>query len=430
MFSSGDGGSVTGSTCAAGGGLSCQVPSGCTTSLTGTVYDPAGKNPIYNAVVFVPNDPAGALPDITPGTRTCSSCDVAIGNYVTATTTDAKGHFTLTGVPAGSKIPFVVQIGKWRREVFLPQVNKCTANAVPAASSRLPRKKSEGSLPQMALLTGGADDLGCFMAQMGIDPSEFTGPHAGGRLDVYQGVGGSGVTGGTAGNCSGAGCPLWSTKADLEAYDITILACEGGEHTETKSTSDIQNMHDWLNEGGKVFATHFHYVWFKNGPTDFQNAATWLGFSAAFGLGQQYTIDTSFPKGKVLHDWLANLGLLNGNTIPLNFVANSVSTVNPPTQRWIYDSSNNVKYLSLLTPVGGAPKAADSGAEAPKSYCGKAVFTDLHAGGAGNNNDVPGSCGTGALSPQEAALEFLFFDLSACVYNESQPPPAPPPPAK
>ncbi len=187
-------------------------------------------------------------------------------------------------------------------------------------------------------------------------------------------------------------------------------------------------MHDWLNEGGKMFATHFHYVWFKDGPADFQNAAQWQGFSGGF-LSGQYDIDTTFPKGKVLHDWLANVGALTGNTIAMNGVASSVTTVNPPTQRWIYDTSNNVKYLSLLTPVGGAPKAADAG-EANPSYCGKAVFSDLHAGGAAVGGDIPGACPSGALTPQEEALEFLFFDLSACVSNESQPPPPPPQPTK
>src|ERR1700723_3582864 len=53
-----------------GGALACDVPAGCTTSISGTVYDPAGVNPLYNVVVFVPNDPGGALSPIARGTDT------------------------------------------------------------------------------------------------------------------------------------------------------------------------------------------------------------------------------------------------------------------------------------------------------------------------------------------------------------------------
>jgi hypothetical protein len=429
VFTSGDGGSVSGATCANGGGLACNVAPNCTTSLTGTVYDPAGKNPIYNAVVFIPTDPKGALPTITRGTKSCSSCDASIGNYVTAATTDAKGHFALTGVPSGSNIPFVVQIGKWRREVTLPTVTACKTAAVPAASSRLPKNHGEGDMPQMALLTGEADQLGCFMSQIGIDPAEFTGPTGTGRLHVYQGVGGSGVSGGTAGNCTNSSCPLWATKADLENYDIAVLACEGGENLQTKTTAEIQNMHDWLNEGGKLFATHFHYVWFKDGPSDFSGAAAWKGFSAGAGIGN-YAIDTSFPKGKTFSDWLSNVGALTNGAIAMTGVADSVGAVNKPTQRWIYDSSStDVKYLSILTPAGGLPQPADAGESAP-TYCGKAVFSDLHAGGTSLQTSIPSGCPGGALSAQELALEFLFFDLSACVSDESLPPPPIPLPTK
>jgi hypothetical protein len=442
-----------------GGGLQCYVPSGCTTTLSGTVYDPAGANPLYNVVVFIPNDPNGALPPIKQGTNTCNTCDVSIGDYVTATTSGPDGKFTLTGVPATTHVPLVVQIGKWRREVFLSQVKACTNNPIPGASlTRLPAKQSEGDIPQMALVTGGADNLGCFLKGVGLDPSEYSAPHAGGRLDIYQGLGGgrggrgggggSGApglsSGGTAGNCTtdNPAC-VWNSKANLEAYDIVLLACEGDTYdpaesmnTNTnKTTSSKQALHDWLDEGGKVFATHFHYTWFKNGPTDFQGVATWLGNSN----GQDsalYTIDTSFFKGMVFSKWLGTVGALSGSQISLTGVAESVSPVNPPTQRWIYNPandpqqnmSNDTKYLSFLTPVGGIPKIVDAG-ETSAQYCGKAVFSDLHAGGNPMGN-IPGVCAGPPLTAQLKALEFLFFDLSACVSTESQPPPPPPQPTK
>ena len=89
--------------CQGGRGWSCAVNASCgssPTTLTGKVYDPAGKNPLSNVVVFVPND-AAKLPEITPGTHSCNTCDVSIGGYVAATTTDATGSFTLKNVPHG-----------------------------------------------------------------------------------------------------------------------------------------------------------------------------------------------------------------------------------------------------------------------------------------------------------------------------------------
>jgi hypothetical protein len=110
-----------------------------------------------------------------------------------------------------------------------------------------------------------------------------------------------------------------------------------------------------------------------------------------------------------------------------------VGTVTPmTTDRWIYSQSQpdtgDVKYLSFNTPIGGIP--TDAGPEmGGKKYCGKAVFTDLHAGGA-PSGDIPGSCKTQDLSAQEKALEYLFFDLSACVHEETTPPPNPIQPPK
>ena len=395
-------------------GLGCMVPPGCTTSLSGVVYDPAGRNPVYGAYVYVPTDSTGKLSPIGPGTHSCNACGQSIGSTVTATITDAKGHFSLIGVPATTNVPVVAQIGKWRREATLAQVMACRDNLVPDGSVRLPRTRAEGDMPQMALLTGGCDDLGCFLRGVGVDPSEFTAPHGGGRLDVYQGAGlggvgnGPGLSGGTAGNCAGTSCPLWSSKSSLESYDLVLLSCECAAPTNAP-TAAVTAMHDWVVEGGRLLATHFHYTWFQNGPMDFQGVATWLGSSTATGAGQ-YALDTSFPKGAALAAWLgADAG------IPLSGVGASVSAVAPTTRRWIYDPNSSpveTKAFSFETPVGGGP------------YCGKAVFSDMHAGSS-PSGDVPAACSGGPLSEEEKALEFLLFDLSACVSDDTMAPPPP-----
>ena len=434
-------------------GLQCSVPAGCTTTLSGTVYDPAGANPLPNVVIFIPTDPTGTLSPIKQGTNSCNTCDVSIGDYVTATTSKADGTFTLNGVPAATHVPLVVQIGKWRREVFLTQVKACTSNVVPGASlTRLPANRSEGDIPQMALVTGGADNLGCFLTGIGLDPKEYSVPHAGGRLDIYAGQGRGGgapglSTGGTAGDCSSdnPNC-VWNSKANLEAYDIVLLACEGdtfdpaesNSNNTNKTPSSKQALHDWLDEGGKVFATHFHYTWFKNSPaTDFQNVATWLGNSGGSDNGN-YAIDTSFPKGILFNEWLGTVGALTGGQIALTSVAESVSMVSKDAQRWIYNPNpdmqqnqpaGDAKYISFLTPIGGIPIKQVEAGEATDQYCGKAVFSDLHAGGS-PNGAIPMACSGPPLSAQLKALEFLFFDLSACVSNDSLPPPPPPQPTK
>ena len=59
---------------------------------------------------------------------------------------------------------------------------------------------------------------------------------------------------------------------------------------------------DWLNEGGKVFATHYHYYWFEHGPADFMGVATWgnAGFlDPAIGAGN-YNINSTFAGGMSL----------------------------------------------------------------------------------------------------------------------------------
>jgi hypothetical protein len=81
------------------------------------------------------------------------------------------------------------------------------------------------------------------------------------------------------------------------------------------------------------------------------------------------------------------------------------------------------EYFSFDTPVN-APPNPDGGAP---NYCGRAVFSDLHVAGDPSTSDSmspPDGCSSGALSPQEKALEFMLFDLSSCVIPDTVAPPS------
>ena len=116
----------TGHACVCNDGLVCHVAK-CdagSTTITGKVYDPAGLNPLYNVIVYIPNTTLGS---ITHG-ATCDRCATPSGEPITAQVSGTDGSFTLTNAPSGTNIPIVFQIGKWRRQVEIPTVSACTTN--------------------------------------------------------------------------------------------------------------------------------------------------------------------------------------------------------------------------------------------------------------------------------------------------------------
>jgi hypothetical protein len=104
-----DGGAVTGGDGGVGGVV---CPDNVFTTIVGTVRDPAGVMPLYNVLVYVPNEPLVPLPE---GIQ-CERCPGIVPSPLSASLTDTMGRFRLIA-PAGASVPVVVQTGKWRREI-------------------------------------------------------------------------------------------------------------------------------------------------------------------------------------------------------------------------------------------------------------------------------------------------------------------------
>src|SRR6266849_173701 len=259
----GDGGCVN---------LQCNqvtCPDGGTTSITGTVYDPSGQVPIYNASVYVPN---GQVSPFTPGVS-CDRCDaVTSGSPLVVGLSGSNGRFNLRNVPVvpdGGTIPLVIQVGRWRRQVTIPGVPACTTTPIiNVNSTRLPRNRSEGDIPQMAIATGSADPFECLLLKMGISTSEFTSPGGGGRVHYYV------ANGRDTSPPAPRASALWSDAGTLMNYDVVLLPCEGAENR--KPANAAQNIVNYTSAGGRMFTTHYGYTWLafpENNP--FPSTGVW-----------------------------------------------------------------------------------------------------------------------------------------------------------
>ncbi len=411
-------------------GLECKIVEcgdGQKTTLRGKVYDPAGANPLYNVMVYIPG---GTNPEELPPIKdslkedgiSCETCASVVVNPLRSALTDGKGEFVLEDVPVESDVPIVIQVGKWRRLVKVDITKACEENEVPDRELRLPRNGKEGNMPQIAVATGGADALECLLRGVGIDESEFVNGHSPeGHVHLFKGY--NGKMGADAES-------FWNDIEQLRKYDLLLLSCEGTETLSNKGGTTPgarAALYEYLNAGGKVFATHYHYVWFQNSPEpEFQNIATFEGFGSGSGSGDfdvNMTLPdgSPFPKGEKMAEWLvATHASSTLGKVPLKAVRNSVKTLNEPGLSWIQKhgdpSASPTNYFTFNTPIA-AP---------PENQCGRAVYTDLHiTDQAGPSSISACQVGPGALNSQQKALEFLFFDLSACVTDDREVPQPP-----
>jgi hypothetical protein len=406
-------------------GIACQrvaCEGGGTTRVSGTVHDPAGRVPLYNVLVYVPNAPLDPIPEGV----SCDTCAAApSGDPLVTALTDTHGRFVLDDVPVGHDIPLVVQVGKWRRQLVLPEVDACVDNPTEDGRVRLPRGQAEGHLPKIALSTGGADPLECLLRKVGIDDAEFSAEGGSGRVHLFAGREGTNLLDARLGGGAelSASTNLWGTLDSLRRYDVVLLACEGDQDRSHKPAAARQALFDYTAAGGRVFMSHWHNYWLEAGPPPFPQTARWDHQNDPTDSPFIARIDSSFPKGQALSEWLFNIqASASPGELVIEEAQHTVDDLNSRiSTRWIYSEAPitpGVQYFTFNTPIDAALD----------QQCGRVVYSDIHVSSEDRTGrPFPTGCADTELSPQEKALLFMLFDLSACVTPDDEPPPVPVP---
>ena len=286
------------------GGATDSVPdcaANSDTTLTGRVVTPgrddgnaANQVGVPNAFVYVVRGKATDLPPIAAGIPDggshCARCeDEDLGPVLTGTVTDATGAFTLThDLPVGEELTLVVRAGGFRRAIgyTIPDAGACKTTQLPTVlpdnPTRLPRSMSDGlavNIPRIAISTGEQDALECVLEKVGIAHDEFANPgnagDAAARIHLYRGGDGANPRGARIDDATPHSSALFEEAGRLGQYDAVVADCEGGTYDATLAERDAYGgqVADYLNRGGRLFASHFSFTWlYGNGTAPYDAA--------------------------------------------------------------------------------------------------------------------------------------------------------------
>ncbi len=412
---------------------------------------------VPNAFVYILRDnDATKLPaigaGIPSGGTSCDRCeDQDLGPVLAGAVTDATGHYTLEGnIPVGMEFVLVVKAGRFRRAVpyTLPESAACTTTELPAAlpanPTRLPRSMNDGvavNIPRIAVSTGEVDAMECVLEKMGIAHEEFANPgdagEAAARIHLYRGRA-SGMssmgTGARIDDATPLDTALYTDGARLQSYDIVLADCEGSGYDANgaERTANGANVLEYVNRGGRLFASHLSFTWLEDNGTQTYDpamelttglgpAATWRPTVDSMTMEGTGTISVgrplASPRIQSFADWMVGESVTTAPdyTFMINEPRSQNATIGASSEEFVYLASNErIQQFSFNTPYAAPAEAA----------CGRVAYSGFHVS-LGNTNMAifPAHCtATPDLTPQEKVLLYMLFDLSACVGDPPIPP--------
>ena len=164
----------------------------------------------------------------------------------------------------------------------------------------------------------------------------------------------------------------------MMGYDLLIFSCEGSQFGDVK-TPYLANVKAYADAGGRLFLDHLHYYFLRKGPAPFPSTAAYIDPGSTPPTPSTATINTGFPKGAALADWMVARGAsTTRGQMQISEPQHAATAVMGATQNWIsIDRNTNdpmtpqrpaIQYMTFNTPVGAAADA----------QCGRAVFTSIH----------------------------------------------------
>lgn len=320
-----------------------------TTTFQGTVYSPYGPtktgsapyagDPIPNILVFVQdtfNSPGtGDLPTFNKGvtvpTSGLTGCD-AQPNLVPKTVlgsslTDAAGKFTfaVTASTLPDPVVIVIQAGKWRRVYSYPASTFTAGGTNSGLQLVMPSAKQAGvaDLPQIAVVTGSADEVECIFPQIGIAASEITDVNGTGSINLFKADGSSGgsvVTASSYHKGSDLLNPASSTAVPITNYDLVIYGCTGSPTADASATASYtaSALQNYTADGGRLLMTHYEWPFlttaFPTIGTFYSSTPSNESLSTVTGV-----LNPSYSGYATLEGWMANIGALTATSPQATF---------------------------------------------------------------------------------------------------------------